>query len=374
MPVPAITGRWTSYVVPGGGLGTGPWEHAPNRGFLRSLYALGRAAAAINENDEAERCATFPARQQSGSGYRPARKVNGALLRGSGHFHTGDRCLLPINAIVRAGWKSTREETTRADEVDGEHRRGACAGISAVIVVGAGISGVAAAREVYSAGLPVRLVDRGDRIGGEWRGAPSPAVRSTSARRCSPCPIRPPLNRRRLGESRGLARPLDRHVRGRDTVGLREPATESDAVRHSGWAAPAWWRTWPPAWTSGTRATSPDHRRSVVDGQAAPAAVLAMPDPQAQALLAGGFPAERVIVAGRRWEPVLAMLCALGPPALAGRGRDLRQRARRLDPRGRRRAAPRGRRAGARRALDRQLAQRMPARTHRCRASRCCMR
>ena len=34
-------------------------------------------------------------------------------LRGSGHFHTGDRCLLPINAIVRAGWKSTREETTR---------------------------------------------------------------------------------------------------------------------------------------------------------------------------------------------------------------------------------------------------------------------
>ena len=92
----------------------------------------------------------------------------------------------------------------------------------------------------------------------------------------------------------------------------------------------------------------------VVDGQAAPAAVLAMPDPQAQALLARGFPAERVIVAGRRWEPVLAMLCALGPPALAGRGRDLRQRARRLDPRGRRRAAPRGRRAGARRALDRQ--------------------
>ena len=59
MPVPAITGRWTSYVVPGEGLGTGPWEHAPNRGFLRSLYALGRAAAAINENDEAERCATF---------------------------------------------------------------------------------------------------------------------------------------------------------------------------------------------------------------------------------------------------------------------------------------------------------------------------
>jgi hypothetical protein len=36
-----------------------PWEHAPNRGFLRSLYALGRAAAALGEDDEAERCRTF---------------------------------------------------------------------------------------------------------------------------------------------------------------------------------------------------------------------------------------------------------------------------------------------------------------------------
>jgi Protein of unknown function (DUF3151) len=41
------------------GSGPVPWEHEPNRGFLRSLHALGRAAAAIGENDEAERCATF---------------------------------------------------------------------------------------------------------------------------------------------------------------------------------------------------------------------------------------------------------------------------------------------------------------------------
>jgi Protein of unknown function (DUF3151) len=41
------------------GSGPVPWEHVPNRGFLRSLHALGRAAAAIGENDEAERCATF---------------------------------------------------------------------------------------------------------------------------------------------------------------------------------------------------------------------------------------------------------------------------------------------------------------------------
>ena len=41
------------------GHGPIPWEHEPNRGFLRSLSALGRAAAAIGEDDEAERCRTF---------------------------------------------------------------------------------------------------------------------------------------------------------------------------------------------------------------------------------------------------------------------------------------------------------------------------
>ena len=41
------------------GHGPVPWEHAANRGFLRSLHALGRAAAAIGEDDEAERCRTF---------------------------------------------------------------------------------------------------------------------------------------------------------------------------------------------------------------------------------------------------------------------------------------------------------------------------
>jgi Protein of unknown function (DUF3151) len=41
------------------GHGPIPWEHVPNRGFLRSLYALGRAAAALGEPEEAERCRTF---------------------------------------------------------------------------------------------------------------------------------------------------------------------------------------------------------------------------------------------------------------------------------------------------------------------------
>jgi len=41
------------------GAGPVPWEHEPNRGFLRALAALSKAAAAIGEDDEAARCATF---------------------------------------------------------------------------------------------------------------------------------------------------------------------------------------------------------------------------------------------------------------------------------------------------------------------------
>ena len=41
------------------GHGPVPWAHQPNRGFLRCLFALQRAAAAINEAEEAERCETF---------------------------------------------------------------------------------------------------------------------------------------------------------------------------------------------------------------------------------------------------------------------------------------------------------------------------
>lgn len=41
------------------GHGPVPWEHEANRGFLRALHALGLAAAAIDETDEAQRCRTF---------------------------------------------------------------------------------------------------------------------------------------------------------------------------------------------------------------------------------------------------------------------------------------------------------------------------
>jgi Protein of unknown function (DUF3151) len=39
------------------GHGPVPWAHEPNRGFLRSVNALARAADAIGEAEEAARCA-----------------------------------------------------------------------------------------------------------------------------------------------------------------------------------------------------------------------------------------------------------------------------------------------------------------------------
>ena len=38
------------------GYGPVPWSHEPNRGFLRCVIALAKAAEAIGETDEQERC------------------------------------------------------------------------------------------------------------------------------------------------------------------------------------------------------------------------------------------------------------------------------------------------------------------------------
>ena len=41
------------------GFGPVPFDHGPNQGFLRALFALGRAAGEIGEEDEAERIRQF---------------------------------------------------------------------------------------------------------------------------------------------------------------------------------------------------------------------------------------------------------------------------------------------------------------------------
>ncbi|MDQ3406116.1 MAG: DUF3151 domain-containing protein [Actinomycetota bacterium] len=41
------------------GFGPVPWSHRPNQGFLRALGALARAARAIDDTEEYQRCATL---------------------------------------------------------------------------------------------------------------------------------------------------------------------------------------------------------------------------------------------------------------------------------------------------------------------------
>jgi hypothetical protein len=55
------------------GHGPIPWSHEPNRGFLRSLAALARAAGAIGEDGEADRCWQFLA-DSSAEAYASLRK------------------------------------------------------------------------------------------------------------------------------------------------------------------------------------------------------------------------------------------------------------------------------------------------------------
>jgi hypothetical protein len=50
------------------GVGPIPWEHIPNRGFLRALWALSVAAGRIGDGVEQERCEQF-LRDSSESGY-----------------------------------------------------------------------------------------------------------------------------------------------------------------------------------------------------------------------------------------------------------------------------------------------------------------
>jgi hypothetical protein len=50
------------------GAGPIPWEHVPNRGFLRSLYALAVAAERIGDTVEHDRCLQF-LRDSSATGY-----------------------------------------------------------------------------------------------------------------------------------------------------------------------------------------------------------------------------------------------------------------------------------------------------------------
>ena len=73
------------------GHGPVPWEHEPNRGFLRSLALLALSARAIGETDEWERCSTFLRDSSADCGGRAARLTARRARPTAGRAHGSRR-------------------------------------------------------------------------------------------------------------------------------------------------------------------------------------------------------------------------------------------------------------------------------------------
>ena len=180
-----------------------------------------------------------------------------------------------------------------------------------VVVVGAGISGVACAVELAAAGVPYRLLDRGQGIGGRM------AVRAVDGR---PAELgapyftaHDPLFTGVVGSwrDRGLAR------RWTDTFHVGTPeglqGTTTGPIRY---AAIGGLGSLVEDLARGLAIEHPVEVLDVlsldgqlsVDGQPASAVVLAMPDPQALDLLGADLLGERAVLSGTLWEPVIALV------------------------------------------------------------------
>ncbi|MCD5354161.1 NAD(P)/FAD-dependent oxidoreductase [Kineosporia mesophila] len=193
-----------------------------------------------------------------------------------------------------------------------------------MVVVGAGIAGVACARRLHDAGVRVRLYERGRRIGGrmavktEYVGPVSSLSVGHSVDIGAPYfTVREALFAHVVGAWReaGLAQPWTDHFSVLDEEGLRpgNPGLQR-------------WSTVPG--TGGLRglvenlaqglrvetahlveSVTVENGRPLVDGEPAAAVVLAMPDPQAERLLPPGTAAE-LGVAGSGQHPVLTLWAA----------------------------------------------------------------
>lgn len=193
-----------------------------------------------------------------------------------------------------------------------------------VLVVGAGLAGLACAGALAAAGIPVDLRDRGRRPGGRL-GQRQVADRPVDLG-ASYFTVRDDAFAQVVAdwERRGLARPWT------DTFLTATPAGIGDAktgpVR---WAAPGGLRTL----AEDLAAHLPEHARPVqehevrivgtgpvADAATARAVVLAMPDPQARRLLDPALAAERSAL-DRTYDPVIAVAAGWDRrrwPAFAG--------------------------------------------------------
>lgn len=174
-----------------------------------------------------------------------------------------------------------------------------------IVVVGAGLAGVACARTLQEAGEPVALIDRGRRIGGRM------ASRRLGDRAVDLGASYLTVSEPAFGaivedwQRRGLARPWT------DTFAVAGGEPKSGPMR---WAAPAGLRSLVEDLAAGLDVVDATTVREVrrradgwwVDDRPASAVVLAMPDPQAYRLLGEDLRAE--LPAEARFEPVLALV------------------------------------------------------------------
>ncbi|WP_448642426.1 NAD(P)/FAD-dependent oxidoreductase [Geodermatophilus sp. URMC 63] len=174
-------------------------------------------------------------------------------------------------------------------------------------VVGAGIAGVACARTLAAAGVAVRVLDRGRRPGGRMASRTlSGRVTDTGASYLTAADGSPFAGVVADWVARGLARPWT------DTFAVAGPdgveRTTSGPVRY---AAPGGLRSLVADLATGLDLTQEHAVERVepgprVDGEEVPAAVLALPDPQARRLLPGDLAGR--LLGEREWQPSLAVV------------------------------------------------------------------
>ena len=175
----------------------------------------------------------------------------------------------------------------------------------AVVVVGAGLAGVACGVELAAAGVEVRLLERARTVGGRM-----------ASKRIDGRPVD-------LGAAYFTVQDAEfaQVVARWRTVGLARPWTSELAVLGGGergrapgpvrWAAPGGLRSLVAALADGLPVELDHEVKRIrpgptVDGEPADAVVLAMPDPQARRLLDDNAPAA-ALVDGRQWRSVIAV-------------------------------------------------------------------
>jgi renalase len=185
-----------------------------------------------------------------------------------------------------------------------------------VVVIGAGISGIACARRLHDAGIPVQVLERSHRLGGRMM------VRTERVGgRSHPVDVGAPYFTVRSPRFEALVKNWEAAGRARrwtDTFYLSSPdgrlGTTSSPLR---WSSTTGLRSLIEELADGldvalrheVGSVVPGPGGPVVDGAPARAVVLAMPDPQAARLMPAEV-ASSLGIDGRAWRPALSFWAA----------------------------------------------------------------